>query len=322
LTVVSPPTIAKAFGVISMGAGSTTALTFILTNPNTTLTLNALAFTDNLPAGLVVATPSVVTGICDGGTITATAGGTSITLAGASLTPGASCTFSVDVTATGTPSGLLTNTTSTVTSVFGAQGVAAPVGAAATASIFVGDPYQLRYFSNLNIADSVINITNTGERGAANQSGTTASITGAICVNAYAFSPDEQMVACCSCPVTPNGLVSLSAKSDLISNTLTPAVPTSIVVKLVASIPVARSCTSSAAVINQAGLAPGMLAWGATIHDFAGAPSGTETPFSGGTLSAGELARLSSLCGFINSNGSGFGICRSCRLGGLGAAGR
>src|SRR5439155_21584602 len=91
-------------------------------------------------------------------------------------------------------------------------------------------PFQVRYASNLNVGDSVVNITNSGALGAALQSGTTASITGSICANIYAFSADEQMVSFCSCPVTPNGLVSLSARSDLISNTLTPAVPTSIVI--------------------------------------------------------------------------------------------
>jgi hypothetical protein len=45
----------------------------------------------------------------------------------------------------------------------------------------------------------------------------------------------------------------------------------------------------------------------------------TETPFLPATLSAGEASRLTNLCTFINANGSGFGICRSCRLGGLGA---
>jgi hypothetical protein len=45
----------------------------------------------------------------------------------------------------------------------------------------------------------------------------------------------------------------------------------------------------------------------------------TETAFTPSTLSATELTRITSLCGFIQSNGSGFGICRSCRLGGLGA---
>jgi hypothetical protein len=36
-------------------------------------------------------------------------------------------------------------------------------------------------------------------------------------------------------------------------------------------------------------------------------------------LSAADLARMVGYCGFIQANGSGFGICRSCRKGGLGA---
>jgi hypothetical protein len=44
----------------------------------------------------------------------------------------------------------------------------------------------------------------------------------------------------------------------------------------------------------------------------------TETNFVNKGLSAAELARITSFCGFIQANGSGFGICRSCRLGGLG----
>jgi hypothetical protein len=136
----------------------------------------------------------------------------------------------------------------------------------------------------------------------------------------YAFSPDEQMISCCSCPVTPNGLVSLSAKADLTSNTLTPAVPTSIVVKLYATVPVGGSCSSSS---NNPGAATsGLLAWGTTVHAGAAAGSAaavTETAFAPATLSEGELTRLTQLCNFINATGSGFGICRSCRLGGLGA---
>jgi hypothetical protein len=185
-------------------------------------------------------------------------------------------------------------------------------------NVTLDSPFQVRYASNLNVGDSVINITNSGARGAALSSGTTAATTGAICVSVYAFAPDEQMVSCCSCPVTPNGLVSLSARNDLISNTLTPAVPTSIVVKLLATAPVGGTCNSSAATGGD--LVSGMIAFGTTIHASpAGAFQVTETPFIPATLSAGELARLTQLCMFINANGSGFGICRSCRLGGLGA---
>ena len=184
----------------------------------------------------------------------------------------------------------------------------------------VDTQYQVRYISNLNLGDSVVNITNSGARGAGLAAGTTAATTGAICVNVYAFSPDEQMISCCSCPVTPNGLVSLSARRDLVNNTLTPAVPTSIVVKLLASTPQGGSCTGSAAA--PIGLTSGMLAFGTTVH--AGAVTGseaaiTETQFLPATLSTGEFDRLRNLCTFINANGSGFGICSSCRLGGLGA---
>ncbi len=182
--------------------------------------------------------------------------------------------------------------------------------------------FQVRYASNLNVGDSVINITNSGALGAGLAAGTSAGTTGAICVNVYAFSPDEQMISCCSCPVTPNGLVSLSARQDLISNTLTPAVPTSIVVKLLATAPNAGSCASSAANPSATPFVQGMLAYGTTVHAAAvagGDPAVTETKFSPASLSGGEFGRLQSLCNFINANGSGFGICRSCRLGGLGA---
>ncbi len=185
-------------------------------------------------------------------------------------------------------------------------------------------PYQVKYVSNLAIGDSVINITNTGSNGGVGLGfGTAASVPGSICVNVYAYDPSEEIVACCSCPVTPNGLVSLSAKNDLVSNTLTPGVPTSIVIKLVATVPVAGSCSTSALLAGTPTLASGMAAWGTTIHANTTAAAGTyavtETAFTPAGLSASEQARLAYGCGVVANVGSGFGVCRSCRLGGLGA---
>src|SRR5579871_2801065 len=83
--------------------------------------------------------------------------------------------------------------------------------------------YQVSYAGNVGPTsphDSFINITNTNATG------------GSICVNVYAFSPDEQEISCCSCLVTPSALVTLSVKNDLLSNTLTPAVPDSVVLHL------------------------------------------------------------------------------------------
>jgi hypothetical protein len=174
------------------------------------------------------------------------------------------------------------------------------------------DAFQVRYAANLiSAGDAVINISNSGTQNV-------AGLLTNICANVYAFSPDEQLISCCSCTVTPNALVSLSAVSDLISNTLTPARPNSIVVKLIAT----AGTTCDPSNVPVANLASGMVAWGTTIHAVPTTPGAytvTETAFAQPGLSAAELARLTSFCGFIQANGSGFGICRSCRLGGQGA---
>jgi len=185
-------------------------------------------------------------------------------------------------------------------------------------------PFQVRYASNLAIGDSVVNITNTG----ANSTVAFPTQNGNICVNVYAFSPDEQLVSCCTCLVTPDGLNSLSVRNDLINNTLTPGVPTGLVVKLISSAGTTpASCNASTVGTGANIIVPGLAAWGTTIHALPVTPGTpattygvTETPFTNATLSAAELVRISTLCGFIQTNGSGFGICRSCRLGGLGAA--
>jgi hypothetical protein len=264
--------------------------------------------------GFEVATPNGLTGSRGGGTINASPGGASISLANAALAANTSCEFTLNVK--GISLGLQTNTTGILTS-----NQTAP-GAAATATIRVaGDPFKVLYFSNLNAGPSVINITNSGALGAGLQSGTSAAITGSICANVYTFSADEQLVSCCSCPVTPNGLVSISVNEDLIQNTLTPSLPTAVVVKLVTSAPVAGTCNNSAAFITSNALAPGLAAWGTTVHALNAAPAPqyrtAERSFVNATLSAGELSRLGLLCNFVLANGSGFGVCGPCRPGGL-----
>ncbi|MBY0505809.1 MAG: hypothetical protein K2X03_17975 [Bryobacteraceae bacterium] len=199
-------------------------------------------------------------------------------------------------------------------------------------AVAADDPYQVRYAANLDKGDSVLNFTNSGAMGAGAAAGTSSSTVGAICVNVYAFSPDEQMVSCCSCPVTPNGLVSLSVQRDLLSNTFTPAAPISLVIKLLASLPSAGANGCAASASSPGTQVPGLLAWATTVHTRRRPEGGdvlqaTETPFSPSTLSVlpgpgdniGELARLTQLCTFINANGLGFGVCRACQLGGLGA---
>ncbi|HEX5233969.1 MAG TPA: hypothetical protein VFW25_01425 [Silvibacterium sp.] len=118
LTVINPPSITKAFGAASIPLNGSTSLSFTVSNTNINTTLSGLAFTDSLPAGLIVATPNGLTSTC-GGTATAAAGSGSVALAGASLAPGASCTVSANVT--GTTAGVKNNSV-TVSSTNGGTG--------------------------------------------------------------------------------------------------------------------------------------------------------------------------------------------------------
>lgn len=128
--VVAPPTIAMAFGAATLPVNDSTSLTFTIANPNGATALTGIAFADILPNGLVVAFPNGLTGSCGGGTITATASSSQVSLSGASLGAGASCTFSIDII--GISPGVQTNTTGAISSNEGGT------GGSATASITVG----------------------------------------------------------------------------------------------------------------------------------------------------------------------------------------
>jgi len=187
------------------------------------------------------------------------------------------------------------------------------------------DAFQITYASNLNVGDSYLNFTNSGATttSSCDSDGTFCGnapgigVSQNLCINLYTFDPQEELISCCTCSVTPNGLVSLSVVKSLISNPLTPAIPTAVVVKAVASI--SGTCNAS-----QIGVpAHGLLAWATTLHQNTSTAtptySVTETPFSQAALSDAELDHITSFCGFIQADGSKFGICGGCPSNGLGA---
>src|ERR1700730_4462220 len=146
--------------------------------------------------------------------------------------------------------------------------------------------YQLRHLANLSLSDSYVNLTNAGTLSGFDPAGR-------ICVNVYTFDAAEELVSCCACPVTPNGLNSLSARNDLISNTLTPGVPTSITVKLLSTVPLPGNvCNASTPTATN--LVRGMRAWVSTPHlnTSTGKYELSETEFSKVELSATELTKL------------------------------
>ncbi len=124
LTVIAPPTITKGFAPASIAIGGTSTLTITITNPAGNLGAeNGVAVTDNLPAGMSVASTPGATNSC-GGTFAPNAGDTSLNLSGGSIaTAGTSCAISVSVT--DSTAGAVTNTTGAVSSTNGGTGLTA-----------------------------------------------------------------------------------------------------------------------------------------------------------------------------------------------------
>ena len=193
----------------------------------------------------------------------------------------------------------------------------------------------------------MINITNDGSSASGTGSGAfLGNGNGDLCIGVYTFDMNEELQSCCSCLVTPNGLVSLSVDALNASN-LTGSLDTSLVIKLLAwsttagasttaapgtpAPPVSSSCNAASPAPVTPGttfppaLASGMHAWGTTVHALpVGQPDSytvTETEFSAANLSTAEYNHITQFCEFNQINGSGkFGQCKGCGSGGLGAA--
>jgi hypothetical protein len=186
-------------------------------------------------------------------------------------------------------------------------------------------PFQVSYAANLNIGESYLDFCNDGANGASLLGPGFGGASGNICLNVYTFDPGEELVSCCSCLITPDQCVNLGVNRDLTVKTLTSVIPTSVTIKMVATLAGAggtgSSCTNSAANVTGSTLVNGITPYRTTLHaNPTGGYDTTETPFTPATLSAGELASIGGRCAAILGNGSGFGVCNSCRAGALGAS--
>ncbi len=129
LTVVDPVIVfAKAFSPATVDQGGISRLSFTIDNAASALAAGSLAFSDVFPDGMVVAATPNVDNSC-GGTLTAPAGGGTVSLGGGDAAAGGTCTLSVDVQALQV--GTLENMSGDLTS---DQPVATP-GAAATLTV-------------------------------------------------------------------------------------------------------------------------------------------------------------------------------------------
>jgi trimeric autotransporter adhesin len=172
----------------------------------------------------------------------------------------------------------------------------------ATAAITVVPVVDLTYFANANtpgVASAVVNVSNPGSTG------------GSLCAMFYVFDASEEMNSCCGCSVSPDDLRTLLVDSNLTGNPLAGAALTRGVIEIVpADITSNPTC-------NPTSITPlGELAtWSTHTQNVSpGSYAPTESAFYPALLGKVNLANLQTTCSFVQSLGSGGGVC-SCGTG-------
>ncbi len=160
LDAATPPVFSKAFAPALIAIGDVSTLTFTINNSANGANIGSLDFTDNLPAGLVVATPSDASTTCSGGSLTAAAGANSISYTGGSVAASSSCTISVDVVAASP--GVLVNTSGELTSDAGNSGTAGSTLIAVATPVFTKTfaPNPVTFLENSTLTFTIDNTAN------------------------------------------------------------------------------------------------------------------------------------------------------------------
>lgn len=198
--------------------------------------------------------------------------------------------------------------------------------------------YMIGFYlgANAGLPDAQMHVVNpgsTGGYGAADESPAAAPQGGDLCANIYVFTSDEQMIDCCSCKISPNGMQGFSLALDLVGNPLTGLVPKAGAIKVIASQGPGSPGSLNPPPIGPTDLVAGPCDAGTTytpagqlqswVTHVRSLPTGagashavTEIPFSAAALSASELTKVQSQCFAIEAFagrggvGSGAGLCK------------
>ena len=141
--------------------------------------------------------------------------------------------------------------------------------------------YFTVYYSNANTAnapDATVRAVNDGDT----ENNLYASI--------YVFDDSEELTECCSCVITPDGLLSESVNKNLTANPITGIKPTRGVIKVIAS------PNNDATAIGT--LSTGLTGWSTHVQKLSSGFLLTEASMHPMSLSADEFSLLQSLCLF------------------------
>jgi len=143
--------------------------------------------------------------------------------------------------------------------------------------------YFVTYFANANTAnapDATLRAVNDGDTG------------GNLYASIYVFDDSEELTQCCSCQITPDGLLSESVNKNLTANPITGIKPTRGVIKLISSATEDDANTSFASNTPTAGI----RAWATAVQKLTSGFQLTETPLADANLASGEQSLLQLLC--------------------------
>jgi hypothetical protein len=151
--------------------------------------------------------------------------------------------------------------------------------------------YFVTYYSN-NVSgapDGTVRFINDGDTG------------GTLYANFYVFDDSQELQACGSCWISPDGILSEDVKTQLTNNPLTGRVPSRGVIKVVSD-----SEGSPTSLVPTTGL----RGWATHIQratPTSGAYATTETAVADSNFSSGEQSLLQNLCYYAGLLGSGQG---------------
>lgn len=171
--------------------------------------------------------------------------------------------------------------------------------------------YFVTYYSNANTSGAphaTVRAINDGDTGAN------------LWASFYVFDDSQELNECCSCAITPDGILSEDVNLNLTSNTLTGRVPKRGVIKVISSTVQATGPASYANYQDPTDFvnapAPGLRIWATHIESGTSAGTGgfstTEAQVADSNLAASEKSLLETLCFYVYWLGSSnYGIC-SC----------
>ena len=142
--------------------------------------------------------------------------------------------------------------------------------------------YFTTYFSNANTAnapDATVRAINDGDYAGGN-----------LYADIFVFDDSEELTECCSCLITPDGLLSESVNKNLTANPITGIKPTRGVIKMVSSLFLMAPPTFAFEGSY------GIRAWATHVQKLTSGYSLTETQFADSNLANSEAELLVNLC--------------------------